>query len=281
MTRAQQLVFCKKCIHRSLDFHKGLLCGLTQKPADFDKECPNFKIDSQSTYVPKPKEAIKPNTQRAKWAQILIWINLGIGILSLISSLLQYRLLDKVNKGHYVDENTLLFNDLREGLLGIALLIVYLISVVTFIRWFRRAYYNLNNRVLNPMYAEGWGAGAWFVPILNLFRPYQIMKEIDSKTGLLIEKRRQKPIASNNTLIGFWWALWIINGVFGRYILKLNWRAQTVPELLEATTANLIGSCFDIPLCILAALTVKAVSEKEDILGRLEEEANFIEKTLQ
>lgn len=45
MTREEQLVFCKKCTNRKLDFELGMLCGLTEKKADFNIECPSFIKD--------------------------------------------------------------------------------------------------------------------------------------------------------------------------------------------------------------------------------------------
>lgn len=45
MTRAEQLVFCKKCTNRKLDFQKGMLCGLTDREADFETECPDYNHD--------------------------------------------------------------------------------------------------------------------------------------------------------------------------------------------------------------------------------------------
>lgn len=58
MEREKQLEFCKQCSHRKMDFKVGLLCGLTDKRADFKIVCPDFvedpveraKIDAQRQY---------------------------------------------------------------------------------------------------------------------------------------------------------------------------------------------------------------------------------------
>lgn len=42
MTREQQLVFCKKCVNKKIDFQRGLLCGLTNELATFDYSCPDY-----------------------------------------------------------------------------------------------------------------------------------------------------------------------------------------------------------------------------------------------
>lgn len=45
MEREKQLEFCKQCSHRKMDFKVGLLCGLTDKMADFEIACPNYVED--------------------------------------------------------------------------------------------------------------------------------------------------------------------------------------------------------------------------------------------
>jgi len=45
MTRAEHLVFCKKCLNRQPNLQQGLLCSLTGAKANFDSECIEFKLD--------------------------------------------------------------------------------------------------------------------------------------------------------------------------------------------------------------------------------------------
>ena len=45
MTREEHLVLCKKCLNRKFDSQKGIVCELTGKIADFEGNCPNFKLD--------------------------------------------------------------------------------------------------------------------------------------------------------------------------------------------------------------------------------------------
>ncbi|WP_420401584.1 DUF4328 domain-containing protein [Flagellimonas sp.] len=270
MTREEQLVFCKKCKHRYLDFDRGILCKITKKEADFEDECSFYVHDPESSIVPKITNLIKPNRQRAKWAEYLIWAILALSIFSLISSYLQHDLLLKIQEGFPVSDHQLEMNDLREGIVGILTIILYVISVITFIRWFRRAYFNLHSRSANPTYDEGWAAGAWFVPILNLFRPYKIMEELDEKMSYLIKQRTEEEVKSNKPLIGAWWALWILGGIIGKYIAKAGLKAETLEEYISSTNADMLGIIFDIPLSLLAIFVIRTVSKKEERLVHLE-----------
>lgn len=58
-------------------------------------------------------------------------------------------------------------------------IVVFFISFIIYLMWVRQAYRNLHSLQIKPTeYSSGWAIGAYFVPILNLVRPYSMMKEI-------------------------------------------------------------------------------------------------------
>jgi hypothetical protein len=56
MNREEYLAVCKKCTHRKNDFNEGIVCALTQRKADFIKECVNFKLDASVKVVEPDNE---------------------------------------------------------------------------------------------------------------------------------------------------------------------------------------------------------------------------------
>lgn len=47
MTREEQLTYCKVCKNQKFDMNKGVTCGLTNAPADFQGTCEHYDEDSQ------------------------------------------------------------------------------------------------------------------------------------------------------------------------------------------------------------------------------------------
>jgi hypothetical protein len=170
---------------------------------------------------------LKSNTKRAKNAIVLIWIILALEILMLISSYWQYNILQTLNNGGNVSEETIQLSDSIEGIIGLFYMIGFIISTITFIQWFRRAYFNLHLIVGNLSYSEAWASGSWFVPILNLFRPYRIMKELYVETRLLLVRNR---INFNQNLytdnLGWWWTIWIISNWVGNVVFKSSLKSD-------------------------------------------------------
>jgi antitoxin component YwqK of YwqJK toxin-antitoxin module len=60
MTRDQHLEFCKRCLNRKFDGAQGLICGITNRMANFDPTCENFKID-ESVKIEAPEVVPVPN----------------------------------------------------------------------------------------------------------------------------------------------------------------------------------------------------------------------------
>lgn len=59
MNRSEHLEICQQCQHRKMDFKKGLLCGLSNKLADFEDNCPYFKVDVNADFYKKYVEGTK------------------------------------------------------------------------------------------------------------------------------------------------------------------------------------------------------------------------------
>jgi hypothetical protein len=170
-------------------------------------------------------------------------------IVSFISAYFQYDLLRVSSIGGEISPDTITANETSEIVVGLLSAITYIISAITFIQWFRRAYYNLHLKVNFLNYTEGWAAGCWFVPFINLYRPYQIMKELYEETDELLSK---KGISVNQTfsttLLGWWWAFWIINNFVGQFVFRYSLKAESIDELTTSTIASMIGNLLGIPL---------------------------------
>src|SRR4249919_2196416 len=121
---------------------------------------------------------IRDNQKRNHIALIFIVLSIAITFIQLIVYGWQYYLFIGYEAGNVTVEK------LQEtykigaitGPVGICLDIGLIVS---FIMWFRRAYWNLHQvNVSAAHFPEGWAAGAWFVPFINLIRPYRIMQQI-------------------------------------------------------------------------------------------------------
>ena len=220
-----------------------------------------------------------PNQNRAKAAIAMIWVVAALDAASFASSYFQYQLLYKAGNGNIVLEETARANDTRQQMIAIAYMVAYLVSVVTFIMWFRRAYNNLHQRNAFLSFSEGWAAGSWFVPIFNLFRPYQIMKEMYARTGeLLAERQVIHTCRLEVAILGWWWFLWILAGLAGQVEYRISKYATSIDALKEVTVFSMVDNVLGIILAIVAAKVVKNYADAEPLMMELANETTQIEE---
>jgi len=216
---------------------------------------------------------LRPNEKRAKNAITLIWIVLVLDIISLLSDYYKYELLSIVSNGGEISPELAIANDTRGLLLGLIYLIAFLISAITFIKWFRRAYFNLHQRVSDLAQTDVWAASSWFIPIVALYKPYQIMKELYQKT---IEFLNEKGVDSSKNLttrtLGVWWTLWLINNFLANFDFRFFLEAESIDDLTRSTILSMIGNILRMPLALITIKVIKDYSNLESTLYEIKDD---------
>lgn len=218
---------------------------------------------------------LKSNEKRAKNAILLIWIIFGnyllIVLIATISTMLFTVWLP------YLEENSTLsfLSNLCDKAIVYAdylTIALFIISAFTFILWFRRAYYNLRLFSGITELGDGWAAGAWFVPIMNLVVPYQIMKELYTKTDkyLLIENTDEY---ENKRLristVNWWWTIWIttkISEKATKWISKFS-NLDTTDDALIYSLFSFLFLLLNLALCIVTIKVIKNYAEAEKLIA--------------
>jgi hypothetical protein len=187
---------------------------------------------------------------------VMLWVNLGFEIVSVLSDLAQMSLL----RSEYTEAESAT-NDLRQGLVGLGSLAVTIVTGVAFLMWIYRA--NLNCRgfgALGMKFTPGWSVGYYFIPFFNLVRPYQAMKEI----WKISHNPRRWETQSEGALLGTWWALWLLHGFVGQVAFRLSVRADSVDLLQTSTAVSVLTGMIGIPLCFVAIRLIRTISSGQE-----------------
>ena len=106
-------------------------------------------------------------------------------------------------------------NDQRT-LISVIIVAAMVVTGIGFMAWMRRLLLNLKPLGGWSRWTPGWAIGGWFVPILNLIRPKQVMDDIwrgsdpdDPDAGV------QPKSAKVDPLLRWWWAFWLAGGIGG------------------------------------------------------------------
>ncbi|TRZ43181.1 DUF4328 domain-containing protein [Robertkochia solimangrovi] len=188
---------------------------------------------------------------------------LVLTVIAILSNIMELQLLYKMQVEE-VNLTILENNDLRQSIIGFLQLGLTIASIVVFLNWFRRSYGNLHRLGVHPNQSESATIWTWFVPILNLFRPFQIMKEIWYETQFTIRKSDVTfQIKEGDLLLGTWWILFIATGILGRIIFQNAMSSETVEEYITGSTLTLFSDILDFAGAITVIVIVKNVSKWE------------------
>ena len=122
--------------------------------------------------------------------------------------------------------------------------------------WIYRA--NLNALRLGGeglRYSPGWAIGWFFIPVLNLWKPYQAFKEI----WLASANPKHWKSLTRPALLPVWWTLFLVSASVGQAALRAAIRAEELPELIIANTASLAAHLVDIPLDIVFIILIRQI----------------------
>lgn len=103
--------------------------------------------------------------------------------------------------------------------------------------------------------------GAWFVPILNWFRPKQIANDIWRGTDPQPPPRQDEPPVA--PLVHWWWAAWLVAGLLGNLSFRLIDDARTLDAERTAVAVDIAAGISYVVAGVLALRFVRAVTERE------------------
>lgn len=102
--------------------------------------------------------------------------------------------------------------------------------------------------------------GYFFIPILNLFRPFAAVKEIwQASDPDATHDAYAWRVADASPLLHFWWAAWLIASFTGNVAGRLSLSADSVADELLASQVTFFSDLVDIPAAILALLVVRGI----------------------
>lgn len=220
---------------------------------------------------------LKTNSTRAKIAEISLWICGVLFILSLFSNILEFFLFKNAQDGIMVGFEEVEKNNLRQIIISFTQGFAFIFSSVTFILWFRRAYYNQEAKFEYMYSSNGWAIGSWFVPILNLFKPYQLMKEIHQNLQEYFVKNHFGELKLYDPkIIDMWWGLCLFLNI-SQGIVRIILLKSAFPErLMKISIAFIIIDILHILLTYLTIKIIRNYNQMELIILKQRENIDFM-----
>ena len=149
-----------------------------------------------------------------------------------------------------------------------------LIAWIFFLIWFYRAHGNLRALgVRRGRYSSRWSILLFFVPLLNLYYTYDLVKELWKQSspdlGLSDDFLKQhaatpEQYPSKTALVGWWWGFTIASIVAARTSLTMDMLGAGTSDQITAVWITMISDALAITASIMLILVVKKIDVRQD-----------------
>ncbi len=200
-------------------------------------------------------------TALTRWLIWLLYAQAALGVIAVFSGQLERRLLQGMSAGAFSDLAAMAaaadVSDTRQMLIGLAQVALFIASVVLALVWTYRSNANLwTAQVKGLDYSPGWAAGWYFVPIMNLFRPFQVMRELHNASA----SPRRWNIDGAPVSIQLWWGMWIISNLVGRMAFSTTMKAESIDEMIRANLFTQASDAIGIVAALAFAWVIQSIA---------------------
>lgn len=184
------------------------------------------------------------------------------------TSFQQWSLLNDAKAGQDV-QAALEFTDSLYAVIGICMIVGSLVGTIVFLMWIYRA--NKNARALGAtgmQFTPGWSVGWFFIPFMNLWKPFQVVKEIWRAS----HSTDAGATSGGAGLIAIWWAAWIFNSLVDRVAGALATAANDVDSFIFSRQVNLLAMVVNLTVIVLTVAIVHSITshqtQRDEALAR-------------
>jgi len=189
-----------------------------------------------------------------------IILSLIFNVVSIPGNMMERDVLLKVQSGAYETDEEMATavntSDTIQGIIGVVFTLVNLVAGICFLIWTYRIVKNAHCLTYRPLrYSPGWAVGYYFIPILNLFRPFQALSDAHR-----VSKNPSDWVATSGSyLLGWWWAAHILSDIAGRISFRLSMATLKASEeaFIDASlTSNMCDTIVNLTIFPLNNLLV-------------------------
>ena len=178
-----------------------------------------------------------------------------IAVVAAVSSLFDMALWnDAATDAANASPRGLVLADNRRAALVILQLLWLVATGVVFMIWFHRLYRNLRPLGAEPTHSGLVPVGGFLVPIMNLFVPFMVAREVATKTG---------PDTGTGA-VNAWWAVWLFAGLLGTAVGNVWTAAVLADEIADALRVLAVYELVVVAAAVLAVRMVGTLTRRQE-----------------
>ena len=225
------------------------------------------------------KKPVFLNPQKlTSWVVRFLWLHMFIAAFAVVVNALEFDFFKDIeNQSFQTEEELIIAGNLIDQLHVVAFisfLITFILGGIVIFKWIYRS--NINAGLLGAKdmkFSPGWSVGWFFIPVVNLWKPFQAMQEIYNAS---LNPANWKDLGKPKIVLQ-WWGLWMISNSLNQFNNKKAEKAETISELINVNLLNQAGEILWIILCVTFLSLVKKISKSQLENFSLQESENHPE----
>jgi uncharacterized protein DUF4328 len=218
----------------------------------------------------EPPPAPRPMLARSIATVILLSAELSLALFLCVLHWQRLTLLRLIGTHHQVERSVLAANDAFIRGLSLVSVTFVIVTAVAFLLWLHRANANLRAFRSEPIeFTPGEAAGSFFIPVVNLVRPYHVMREVwqgsDPKLPPMSSTSFRE--SRSSSLVLAWWLLFVGRNVPAWWMFTASRMSGPRLDVLISTTYGALAMyLLTIPAACMAMALVFLIDRRQEAL---------------
>jgi hypothetical protein len=192
--------------------------------------------------------------------RVLLAVGILLDVVNIVVTFVEVQILERFRRGEASLQEASDAID-RSGYVGLVVFGAYVTTVVVWLVWQHRAQSNLHSLAIPKLrFSPGWAVGWWLIPVANLWKPFQTVRELwKASSGDEAWWR-----SATWPVIGWWWAGYVIFNILDNVTVRV-WGSSsaTVDSYVVGDRLSIAGDLGSILTAVLAIAIVRAVTERQ------------------
>jgi hypothetical protein len=199
--------------------------------------------------------------ERAKWSQTMLGLGAVLALAALWSSWQQVQVVQDLAGGTDIPDAVIEASDARQQLFAYAQIGLGIASAVVFLMWTSAHTKRLIALgVTNMRYAPKWSVWGFIIPIINLFRPYQVMSELWKASDVVPMPDDPWVKKATPVIVYVWFGILVLDNVIGRLASRTSF--NTIEQVLQAAWLTALSDALGVATALIALRLVREIDER-------------------
>ena len=148
-------------------------------------------------------------------------------------------------------------SDYAAGIAGLLHILAFVVSGFLILRWIHRANSNAHGWSSTMAVSPGWNVGFFFIPIANLWKPFQGVKET-------WEASHGGPDFLAPVWVNWWWACWLVTNILGNISFRVAMQGTTAGAAAASAAIDVVAGIIGIPLALLLIRLIRELTAAQE-----------------